>query len=242
MNADDIRFSDDQLSLFLDGEAEEVLEAQISAALGHDVVLAARVEKLSSSTQVIRNALDLVTLNAPAMPANLATSAPSRLPQVLIPLGLAASFALGLLVSTALRQPVDWVDQVASYQALYVPETLSGSVQDAAVTLETLTSAQTALGLDLVGHTQIEGLNFKRVQMLGIEGAPLVQIAYVDAHGVPFALCAMPVSSEDRTFETEMNHALATVSWIENGIGFVLIGGTDQSFVTERAQEVGQAL
>jgi len=170
----------------------------------------------------------------------------NKAPRFAWPMGLAASFALGMVVMTALgpndstdvaSATPDWVETVASYQALYTTETLSGAVQDRTVSSAILARARDELGVDLTGALDIEGLTFKRVQMLAIDGAPLIQMAYLDAEGRPFAFCLTMRDDADQDALSKMSWDLATSSWVEDGVGFVLVGGEDTDRVGEIAQQ-----
>ena len=86
--------------------------------------------------------------------------------------------------------------------------------------------------MDLRPAVELDGLEFKRAQLLAIEGRPLIQMAYLDAAGQPFAFCAVRLDDADQSILSEMSHGLATASWVNDGVGFVLIGGDDVEAVT----------
>ena len=98
------------------------------------------------------------------------------------------------------------------------------------------------LGVDLRPAKDIEGLMFRRAQMLAIEGKPLVQMAYLDDQGRPFAFCAVLLGDGDEAILSEMNHGLAAASWVEDGVGYVLIGGDDVPGVTALSRMLQQTL
>jgi len=140
-------------------------------------------------------------------PANI-----NKAPAFLWPMALAASFALGMVAMNILQPAAQtelasvkpgWVETVASYQALYTTETLSGTPQDTETTQAILARAEGLLDVDLTPALDIEGLTFKRVQMLAIDGAPLIQMAYLDDQGRPFAFCltirCLPPSGRSRS-------------------------------------------
>lgn len=250
--------TDEQLTAYLDDELSGDMRNMVEDALASDPQVQHRLERLQLPTGLLETAYDLKALGAPSMPAALrekmteaAGQKPAntnKVPGYLWPISVAASFVLGMLLMTALRpatsgaDQISWVDTVASYQALYVTETLSGDQQAPEITQHVLARAQSVLGVDLHAALDVEGLTFKRVQMLSIDGAPLIQMAYLDAQGAPFAFCLTMQSLNDQEQETRISFDLATSSWVENGIGFVLVGGQDGSKTAEIAARFRRAL
>jgi hypothetical protein len=90
--------------------------------------------------------------------------------------------------------------------------------------------------------TAIQGLDFKRAQVLAIRQKPLIQMAYLDQSGTPFAFCITRVSEADRPLRLQQANDLAAASWVENGIGYLLIGGQDQDHVSTLAVRFGAFL
>lgn len=240
MSAEPARFSDAELTTYLDGEADSVLASQINVALAEDEGLAARVAELSSGVDLLNDAFSLDHLSAPAYVAPASPKATRS--GIMLPLTIAASFALGAVVMQAFQPKTDWVDIIASYQALYVTETLSRAVQAPALAENVFQTAQSALGVDLRAATEIPGLDFKRAQLLAIEGQTLIQMAYLDGAGRPFAFCAVRLDDGDQSLLSEMSHGLAAASWISDGVGFVLIGGDDTDAVTALSDSLRRAL
>ncbi|MEJ6403997.1 anti-sigma factor family protein [Yoonia sp. 2307UL14-13] len=215
--------TDEDLTAYLDGAADDALSTRIAAALETDPELAMRHQALTIDLDILRSAYDFDSLRSPAPPENLAAIKTSLWK---IPAALAATFALGMVAMALLRPAPDWVDTVASYQALYVTETLSGPTQPTQKSAAVLGQAKEMLGVDLGAAIDINGLTFKRAQILAIDGQPLIQIAYLDDDGVPFAFC-ITAASAGGDMRQVMSHDLATQSWVDNGIGYVLVGGTD---------------
>lgn len=239
MSSDRDDLSDEALTAYLDGEADSDLSARIEQRIGDDAELSQRLAKLDDGKDKLVDALSLDGLEAPLMPAHLLSEEPVATtaralakPQsrLRLPMAMAASFVAGvLLMGTASHfvQPAtsNWVEAVASYQALYVTETLASAPQADAQTEAVLAMVEAQLGVDLTFATQIEGLAFKRAQILGLDDEVLLQMAYLDADGVPFAFCITRTDEPDRGERTEMTHDLAATSWINDGVGYVLIGG-----------------
>lgn len=233
------QISDQDLIAYLDGEADQARAQVIARALAEDPALAARAEAFEQPIHRLRGAMDAVLEDAPQMP-NVAPRAS------MMPLwggaAMAAAFALGLFVSPVLRGGPEWIDQVANYQALYVSQTLSGAVQPEATTQAVLEHARVGMGLMMDTPPRIEGMTFKRAQILGLKGAPLLQLAYLRADGTPFALCVMPVGARAQAVKGDTLYDLAVAHWVQDGLGYVLIGGADTAGVKEMAQGLDQAL
>jgi len=140
----------------------------------------------------------------------------------LMPAAIAASFAAGVWITPIVRPDTPplpiaatggWIDSIASYQALYVTQTLATAMPNPAETSDVLAQAQNALGVAMAPATDVAALDFKRAQMLGFKGKPLLQMAYLSADGTPFALCVTTVSGDDRGAKTTQSHGLTGVSW-----------------------------
>lgn len=233
MNTNPPSFSDEDLMVFADIQADADLSRKITTAMSTDAMLATRVSALRSQVADVQNALDLTMLNAPQMPAHLTDTPQPR--SFSIPLALAASFALGMVAMNIAQPAPDWIDRVASYQALYVQDTLAGGMQDPALTQAILSQTKVNVGIEIPAIPELSGMTFKRVQMLAIDDAPLVQIAYLAGDGTPFALCIVRVDDADQVVENTRSHNLAAATWITNGVGYLLIGGSDPTRVSDLA-------
>ncbi|WP_370399982.1 hypothetical protein [Sulfitobacter sp. JB4-11] len=252
MSGHETDFSDADLTGYLDGALDADLAAAIDAALARDSDLAARLAALDIPLADVRAAMDPDLLAVPPLPDHLRMNAQEepgtpRRAAWLMPVAIAAAFAAGVIVTPFLRPPPSplpvakeggWIDTIASYQSLYVPETLATAMPDAFETSAVLAQAQAALGVQMAPATQVAEMQFKRAQMLGYKGRPLLQMAYLSADGTPFALCVTTVSGEDRGAKTTQSHGLIGVSWVENGLGYLLIGGTDARAVEVLSEQV----
>lgn len=236
MSVETKSFSDADLVDYLDGTAQDALAHEIEVLLAQDDTFERRLRELDQPIPGLQNAFDLGAIAAPQMPAGLISERSNPVRRMAIPLALAASLAIGAVLPSLFEPAPDWVDIVASYQALYVTETLAGGRQDTALTQAVLAQAMDRLNVDLASATDVEGLVFKRVQMLGINEKPLIQMAYLDDTGRPFAFCVTLVSDADRPTQTSISHDLATASWVKDGVGFVLVGGTDETALSEVAK------
>lgn len=225
-------FSDEDLTAFLDGEADRNLSARIESALAVDQGVSARLEELSVPMDALNAAGAILAASAPEMQA-LPPRAPERRAKNWGVAGMAAaSLVIGIGIGAlALRpapaeEPAAWIAAIAAYQVLYVPETIANADQSLAQTaavLQRFSEAGSSAAADL---REIEGLTFARAQILGLGSRPLLQVAYADSDGQPVAICAVRVTEADRDFETDVIDGLAATHWVEGGIGYLVIGGT----------------
>lgn len=242
------RFSDEDLTAFLDGQADAALEAAISHALETDDALGDRMAALDIPLASIAGAFDGLLAQAPAMPdlAPTAHAAPANTnarPRwgwgiATFATGLAAGLAVAVFTGFGTPEPAPrgWVSFVASYQALYTTDTLRDvdtSPQEAAVQLA---SVSQQIGLDLAALPQAEGLTFKRAQILGFNGKPLVQISYLRDDGTPIALCIIPAGPDAQGVTMGAAEGLGIARWNTPGFGYLLIGGQDAAPLEREAE------
>jgi len=192
-------FSDETLTAFLDGETDAEVTRAINAKLETSAALAEQLDALRFPEDKLGSAFDYLLVDAPAMP-----DLPS-LPAMTVPLPIAANLperpqwrgifaggasglVAGLVAAVYLgigKEPVsisdpNWLDVVANYQMLYVPDTLdpSQSTQisaDDATRRAALATLSDAVGVDLKNLETVEGLQFRRAQRLGFQGKTLIQ-------------------------------------------------------------------
>ncbi|CUH79574.1 putative transmembrane transcriptional regulator (anti-sigma factor) [Tritonibacter multivorans] len=235
-------FSDEDLTAFLDGEAEGDLSARIDAALLSDAQLVARLERLVIPVDDIRAAFAVEGLappTAPDLPAQTWIQPMAMAASVVLALGIGALGGYSFKPDTpapVVAQKSGWIAAVASYQALYATETLAGKFQAPEQTDATLAGFEDRIGVDLVAATDVQGLDFKRAQILSYNGKPLMQMAYLDDGGVPFALCVIGSGAEARAMKDQIAEGLAASSWIVDGVGYLVIGGDDPALTRAYAE------
>ncbi len=237
--------TDEDLTAYLDGEADAVLVARIDAGLARDPTLVARLEGLTIPLEAVRAAFAMERLAPPPVP-ELPRPAANRNWQ---PLRLVASVVLALGLGFGggyLMQPEQaapgWIDVVASYQSLYMTETLEETTQSSEVALGVLEDFRDRAGVELAAATAIEGLDFRRAQVLGFKGKPLMQMAYLSEDGTPFALCVLTTTNADSAPSDRIAQGMAATSWVENGVGYLVIGGQDPARTRALAEAMKQRL
>ncbi|GGX42635.1 hypothetical protein GCM10007385_07970 [Tateyamaria omphalii] len=243
----DVRaFSDEELTAFLDGEADDALHAEIEAALEHDAALGEQLAALDVPLAPIAEAYEALLQDAPPMPAlPEPVVAPAPAPRGrwawgmgTFATGLAAGLAVAMFTGFGTPEPTPkgWVSFVASYQALYTEDTLALADPSASDASLQLASVSDALGVDLSGLPQAKGLTFKRAQVLGFNDKPLIQIAFTRDDGTPVALCIIPAGPDAKPVNMGQAEGLELARWNTPGYGFLLIGGTDNAPLQQEAE------
>lgn len=232
-------FSDEDLTAWLDGEASGDLSQRIKAADGP--ALQVRLAELRSgralAETMFAEALQLAP-PMPSLPAQTQSTSSGWIAGGLI--GLAAGLLLAVAPMLWRSHAIEpWHQDVAAYQALYIPQTLASVPADGAADLARLSDA---LGRDLTGLPEVSQLEFRRAQALGFEGRVLIQIAYRGPDGVPYALCILNKSGDATDLEAQQLAGMQAASWADQNHRFLLIGGTDAQFVQNAAQQFAAAL
>eukprot|EP00903_Cladosiphon_okamuranus_P000903 g901.t1 len=225
-----VRVSDETLTAYLDGELSAEEQRQVEAALENDPALVDRLEALAVPVDKVREAFDTLLPQAPAYPVPKPETGRSNWGPRAAAAGLvAAGILLGALWSPWQHQSVDydWKMAVANYQVLYVPATLPGATPAPDKATAQLASLSEKLGRDLTEAASVDGLDYRRAQMLGFGGNPLVQIAYLSGDNDPVAICITRVDDPAYGPKSEMLAGLASAHWVEDGYGYLVIGGED---------------
>ena len=238
-------YSDEELTAYLDGEVSAELEQEMRSALAIDRGLARRLEAMSLPVEDLREVMDRLLKNAPAMPVQDVPDPERwwgrRASAAGWVVGLAACLAIGVFAGSVMFRPAPpgWQDVVASYQSLYVFETLNSVQSGSLAAVGKLAELSETFGLELSRATRDPEIEFKRAQLLGYKGAPLVQLAYLTADGDPVALCILKsahIKSSD--LEVEMREGMSSASWAADGLGFLVIGGQDNTAMTSFAERL----
>ncbi|MEM6497536.1 MAG: hypothetical protein AAF709_12510, partial [Pseudomonadota bacterium] len=148
----------------------------------------------------------------------------------------AVGIMLGRIVSLP-NQPI-WQDYAAKYHALYVSETLARVPNNSKSLDGALARAQDALQHKFNKKTlsSVPGLDLKRSQILGFEGRPLIQLAFLSKSGAPIALCIIKKSGGTKSLPiVSKMEGLAAASWSKEGYEYLLIGGRDEALIRDAA-------
>lgn len=240
-------FSDEELVAYLDGESEHANIDEITSALKSDVKLNNRIDGLKIDKNELANSFDALKIGK--MPDFLSEAPKGANDNMGIRNAIAASIVAlvigyGVGFTTSQNQP-DWRDYVASYQALYTNDTLKNvALSDEAKKAELMLAAA-SIGKDisidkLNGSTELE---YKRAQVLGYEGMPLIQIAFLDTKGIPIALCIIRSGDKQKLdVEMETMEGMSSAKWSKEGYEYHLIGGKDDALISKIASQFSSTI
>ena len=244
--SDASRFTDEQLTAFLDGERQHTPYTEIEAAMKSDPSVGQRLRELEIDRGVITDSMqDLLSIapDAPELP-EVKTQEQEKnsgwLRANLIAAAVSAIMLFGgvLGYSLAGKETNDWHDYVAAYHSLYINNTLAHVNNSESRALEELERVGSAIGKNLSFETLqgMRGLDYKRAQILGFEGKPLAQMTFLSKMGNPIALCIIRSDvnghSKIENFQLE---GMASASWSRSGYEYLIIGGKDSALIEAAA-------
>lgn len=234
--------SDEALAAFLDDQLEPEQRQMLSRRLAEDEDLARQLAVLRADHDAMRSAFNKLLDDAPVerMAASFQRAVTKRDDDRrlsrrqliaasfgLLAMGAAAGGGLGTMVLAnrpSLRNG-GWRGVVADYMSLYSTATLANLSHDPAM----LDRQVASIGEDLAipvkrSDIDLPGLQFRRAQMLQLDGRPLAQFAYVDAQYRPFALCVFADSSGSAPTQTEQRQGMNVVFWSSATHSYLIIG------------------
>ncbi len=233
--------SDEELTAYLDGEADDVLRVRIEDALASDADLARQLGALRFDREALTREADRLLAEAPPFP-NIAANKPNA------PRGLAmaASLVLGLALGAgglSLWSPEpqleDWRDYAAAYHVLYTPETVAPLNTTDAERDAQLNRVSAAVGRSLSG-TGDHGMRLRRAQVLGFEDNPIAHLAYSATNGTPVAYCVTKASGTAQDPAYRVRQGIATVEWSDGAHQFILIGQLSEAEMIQLASAFAQ--
>ncbi|MEM1273043.1 MAG: hypothetical protein AAGF88_04450 [Pseudomonadota bacterium] len=222
-------YSDEDLTAYLDGEANAELHAAIAAALTEDAALRRRLSALELPLEKIRTGMARLTDLAPPAPL-FPRQRRNQLPMIA---ALIAGLAIGGGSVHFLSPPApdrEWQDYAAAYHVLYQTATLDGVTPQADFSL-----VSDVIGLDLQSFAEASEITFLRAQVLGYQGAPIIQMAYLDPDGTPHALCISRATGPETPVTGSRLEGLAAADWSDGRHEFLLIGGPDTVGLEDQA-------
>jgi len=254
----------EELREWVDGESDPERSNVIEAAVKNSADLQDMVASLEASRLPYREAYaavpfpdmpDTLRQNIDTMVADSGEvqARRNRFPIPLAVAGLVAAAMAGYLFGTVKDQneTIDpatvasinssadafesFSQAVASYQALYVRETVEGTVNNnvPAVAARLLEDADLKVQVpDLTAH----GYRFVRAQQLSFNGKPLVQLVYLGDTGLPLAFCFMAEDSGASDLVLERHHGLQTAEWSAADKRFVIVSDADNAQLQEMYQ------
>lgn len=249
-------FSSEDLTSYLDGEADTNLRRAVDHALADDVALRHRLDHLKLDRVAIAAAFDTLLVTAPPYPSKSGILQLQHRSKRQRWLAIAATalvcFGLGWTASTLITRAKTetWQHYAATYHAMYVTNTLAHVAEDPVAAADDLSRVSSALGLAIVPSalSGADQLEFKRAQVLGFGGRPVVQIAFLakgglSKAGAPIALCITRIGvAGSRAIQTDTVLGMAAATWTKDVHEYLLVGGTDASLIATAAAQLAKAL
>lgn len=240
--------TDELLTAYLDGETDAETSRNIEVALQTDPDLRARLELHSMPVGDVRLAFDRLLDAAPEAPEfpphrYHIQSIGRKTVFAAVAASLIMGVGLGIALTASQKNASDWKDYAAAYHALYVEGTLSTVDVTETDQVVQLASLSELLGQDLNSARVDRVLQFKRGQLLGYQGNPLIQLAYLTPAGDPVALCITRTRNEsDQVVSTGTLEGMAAAEWNRDGFSYLLIGGTDYDLIEKAAKRLEQSI
>lgn len=236
-------YSDDTLRQFLDGVLDQAKTKEIETAMLSDADLERRImglDDLAASVKAVMESLPSEARMAELAPAVSAPPTRQSRPWAM----LAAACAVGVFIGigsswfNADAAP-DWRVEVAHYQAFYTPETINAInlAPGEAEAQVGRAAAQIGANVPLAELVAHDGLELRRAQVLGFEGAPLAQIVFAHSSGAPVALCLIRTGGKEQLAMGERLN-MASADWAVDGIEYLLIGDISAADMAAHATRI----
>ncbi|MGD1884712.1 MAG: hypothetical protein ACFB11_20790 [Paracoccaceae bacterium] len=247
-----VQITDEEITAYLDGEADADSVTVLEAALRSDPDLSHRIQELSAVSlddiqeamapllaaappfqgldpKVATNPAQVVPLLRPAQAETQGTQGPGALGRRRV-LQLAASVAcvsVGAGGYAALQEPrvKSWADYAAAYHRLYSARTLAMVMTDEAQQSGQLVTISAALGTEIeLAALQQAGMRFVRGQLLSFNGRPIAHLAFMAEHEAPVALCIFPAAGQARSPTEDFRFGVSVLAWSSDAFEAVLLG------------------
>jgi anti-sigma factor RsiW len=244
---------DAELVALLDNELDENAKDDLLRRLATDGALRERYEALRDAGSQIAEALDALVETAPL--DRLSGAIPKADSQDIArrPLGawairdLAAGIVIALLVAgiaswATLRiasndEREDWRGAVVEYMELYTNDTFALDKPEPSVAAEKLRAIGEKLGLALTPENiAVPDLRLKMAQILSYDGAPLGEIAFVDADGRPVLFCIIANKGADESTRSERQGDISLTSWSNGGRGYLVVARLPEQQIADLAR------
>jgi anti-sigma factor RsiW len=257
------------LRAYVDSELSTAERHSVDVALAHSAELRAQLAAMKASCLPYQAAFDaqampempealkkqLIAMSAVASVPTQSSATVQELPRRRWlnfaggGLALAASFAAGVAVKPAwfpgagvkpIDDVADWAKAVASYQAMYVRDTVERVRDTEANAKLVITEFQSqSQAVLVVPDLSAVGFEFKRIQRLAFNDKPLIQMAYLPQQGKPAALCVMSaINKGDIDASVRRLENLSIVTWTRAQLSYVFAVDLAQ----DDALKIGQAL
>ncbi len=233
--------TDETLTAFLDGELDAADAQAVRDAVEANAALRAHLDALKIDRGAVKSAFKNVLPALDEMPDfSDAGKTPAlwwRMTAMLL-----AGVALGFLLrggGPAGTELEDWRDYAAAYHRLYVTDTLTTAEGQS----DNFGALQAALGTSLPEELlRIDGLTFKRGQVLGLNGTAIVQLAYLTEDGRPVAICLTRSSAEPEGQVVQVRQGVGSVSGRQGELDYLVLADLDEAALGKIAKQTASVL
>jgi anti-sigma factor RsiW len=239
------------LVAYIDDQLDQSARAALRTRLVVEPLLRARFERLAAGGLPFDRAFEALLAEAPVekLSSRLQASVGGQAPPArrtaktwrAVAVGLCAlallfmGWGLARLYPASSESDDDWRRSVADYVSLYTAETFAHP-PDAATSRAALDQLSETLGLPLSpASIALPNLTFRRADLLTYDGAPLGQIAYIDADG-PIVFCIIRNDEKDAPVKTEKHEDLVIASWAHGRRGYLVAGRTSRERIAALAE------
>lgn len=234
-------FSDEQLIAYLDGETDHAPVSDIDTALLSDRALARRLDTLRFDKSRLAAGFQAALNPAKKPPLVLQAANQNRWIKHAIAaslVGLVIGFGAGRFGASSAAD--GWKDYVAAYHYLYTTSTIDTVDNPPAVQQAELDRVGIAIGKQLSAGTlrDLPGVAYKRAQILGFKGQPLLQLTFLTGTGDPIALCILKAGNDkEAPVQLTRLEGMSAASWQADGYDYLLIGGQDNALLEQVATQ-----
>lgn len=238
-------WSDEHIIAYLDGKLDMETGQALHRDRQHDPELDSYIRSMEIDTAELTNAGGDDLSGAPAFSFEQKPVGFSGWRQAAMAASVVAVFGLGFLTSKFLPAdnppPQTWLQAVAEYQMLYTADTLN---------LQEKTADQLGREVAEIGRKMqiilarsdlnVDGLQYKRGQLLSFKNKPLVQFAFIDDNNTPIAFCIIKRGEkpEQELTNKTLLAGLNAVTWSKGQYGFVVIGKSDPAKINQYAMQL----
>jgi anti-sigma factor RsiW len=237
--------TDTMLMAYVDGELDAAGVSEVEQLIAADPQTRAAVEMHRQTAALLRGACGEAAYASGA--AQLLPTAARRIwPRRRLAWAAAACLVVGVAVGSgtawiAMQQSemASLVDEIAEYHEVFSHETAHLVEVPASRTQELAAWLGERLQrrLDIPDLTA-EGLRFAGGRMLVVDGAPVAQLMYTRATGLPVAVCIGRMEGASRPVALQRRGMLHVASWLEDGYAYVVIGQMPEGSVRNIAEHV----
>ena len=239
------KWNDEHIIAYLDGKLDLEQGQAVHQDRQHDRALDEYIQSMEIDTGELAAARDEMLPGAPDFAFEKKSGGMPVWRQTAMAASLLAVFGLGFLTSKFLPAdnppPSSWLQAVAEYQMLYSGQTLVLLEKNA--DQQGREVAEIGRKMDIIlarSDLNVEGLTYKRGQLLNYRNKPLVQFAYLDGNNTPIAFCIIKrgVKPDGDLKNKAMLAGLNAVVWSKGQYGYVVIGKSAPATIEKYAKQL----